>query len=184
MQNHLLGLRLDLSYLEASWQGNNSAGWLQLLQCGRRISSDIQSRRHAARNTLALRRMAADAPPLGADEKLGFLHSWLTSLATCLARVFAPLASSDAPLRLQQLTLDRLAQPQFWVAALTIATGGAVVAFAPSQGPHPRCGGCALSMLVAFDLRMSLRVSLSLSGCKTNATSDPMSRNTVAWWAR
>ena len=36
--------------------------------------------------------------------------------------MFEPLASGDAPPRLQQLMLDRLAQPQFWVAALTIAT--------------------------------------------------------------
>ena len=76
----------------------------------------------AARNTFALRRMLATAPPLEADEKLRFLRSWLTSLATSLARIFAPLASMDAPPRLQQLMLDRLAQPQFWVAALTIAT--------------------------------------------------------------
>ena len=69
----------------------------------------------AVRNTVALRRMSADAPPLEADEKLWFLRSWLTSLATSLAGVFAPLASSDAPPRLQQLMLDRLAQPQFWV---------------------------------------------------------------------
>ena len=66
--------------------------------------------------------MAADAPPLGADEKLRFPGSWLKSLATCSARVSEPLASGDAPPRLQQLMLDRLAQPQFWVAALTIAT--------------------------------------------------------------
>ena len=71
------------------------------------------------RNTLALRRMISDAPALSADEKLRFLRSWLTCLATSLAKVFAPLAGGDAPLRLM---LDRLAQPQFWVAALTIAT--------------------------------------------------------------
>ena len=76
----------------------------------------------SVRNTLALRRMAADAPPLGVEEKLRFLRAWLTSLATCFARVFEPLASRDAPPCLQQLMLDRLAQPQFWVAALTIAT--------------------------------------------------------------
>ena len=70
------------------------------------------------RLTRALRQRA---PPWSADKKLRFLRSWLTCLATSLAEVFAPLAGGDAP-RLQQLMLDRLAQPQFWVAALTIAT--------------------------------------------------------------
>ena len=54
-----------------------------------------------------------DAPALSADEKLRFLRSWLTCLATSLAKVFAPLAGGDAPLRLQQLMLDRLAHPSF-----------------------------------------------------------------------
>ena len=48
---------------------------------------------HTVRNTLALRRMVSDAPALTADEKLRFLRSWLTCLATSLATVFAPLVN-------------------------------------------------------------------------------------------
>ena len=74
------------------------------------------------RNTLALRRLSPDAPALGSEEKLRFLRSWLLCLATALASVFEPLGREDAHPRVWQLMLDRLAQPQFWNAALTIAT--------------------------------------------------------------
>ena len=77
---------------------------------------------HAVRNTLALRRLSPDAPALGSEEKLRFLRSWLLCLATALASVFEPLGREDAHPRVRQLLLDRLAQPQFWNAALTIAT--------------------------------------------------------------
>ena len=77
---------------------------------------------HAARNTLALRRLSPDAPALGSEEKLRFLRSWLLCLATALASVFERLGREDAHPRVRQLMLDRLAQPQFWNAALTIAT--------------------------------------------------------------
>ena len=77
---------------------------------------------HAVRNTLALRRLSSDAPALGSEEKLRFLRSWLLCLATALASVFEPLGREDAHPRVRQLMLDRLAQPQFWNAALTIAT--------------------------------------------------------------
>ena len=77
---------------------------------------------HAVRNTLALRRLSSDAPALGSEEKLRFLRSWLLSLATALASVFEPLGREDTHPRVRQLMLDRLAQPQFWNAALTIAT--------------------------------------------------------------
>ena len=77
---------------------------------------------HAVRNTLALRRLSPDAPALGSEEKLRFLRSWLLCLATALASVFEPLGREDAHPRVRQLMLDRLAQPQFWNAALTIAT--------------------------------------------------------------
>ena len=74
------------------------------------------------RNTLALRRLSPDAPALGSEEKLRFLRLWLLCLATALASVFEPLGREDARPRVWQLMLDRLAQPQFWNAALTIAT--------------------------------------------------------------
>ena len=77
---------------------------------------------HAVRNTLALRRLSSDAPALGSEEKLRFLRSWLLGLATALASVFEPLGREDTHPRVRQLMLDRLAQPQFWNAALTIAT--------------------------------------------------------------
>ena len=77
---------------------------------------------HGVRNTLALRRLSSDAPALGSEEKLRFLRSWLLGLATALASVFEPLGREDTHPRVRQLMLDRLAQPQFWNAALTIAT--------------------------------------------------------------
>ena len=73
---------------------------------------------HAVRNTLALRRLSSDAPALGSEEKLRFLRSWLLCLATALASVFEPLGREDTHPRVRQLMLDRLAQPQFWNAAL------------------------------------------------------------------
>ena len=74
------------------------------------------------RNMLALRRLSSDAPALGSEEKLRFLRSWLLGLATALASVFEPLGREDTHPRVRQLMLDRLAQPQFWNVALTIAT--------------------------------------------------------------